>query len=137
MDKKVCFYVEGQTSIIDTVTSKDGRGTFSRETAEEIQVRYPGAEIVPFDYACERIDERLKEIYPMLQPKEITEEKWWEMFECLPPMQYNQSNKGTSFKMSEMTCGNITSGYVLKNDKYYSMNVRLHTKHEEMLAVIN
>jgi len=70
-----------------------------------------------------------------LNAAEITEDQFYEMFECLPPMQYRKDNKGMSFKMSEMTFGDITQGYVKKNGKYYSMNCRLHTKHEEMCGV--
>lgn len=135
MTKTLCVYVEGQTSIVDTVDNKTGLTIiFGRSIGEKL-LEYPGAEIVPLDYAIERINERLKEVYPMLQPKEISEEQFYEMFECLPPMHLNTTDRGMSFKMSEMTTGDITQGYVKKNSKYYSMNCRIKTKHEEMIAV--
>ena len=71
----------------------------------------------------------------MLCPVEITEEQFYEMFECLPPMHMGKTPDGWSFKMSEMTFNDITSGYVCKGDKYYQMNCRLKTKAEEMIAV--
>lgn len=135
MDKKLVFYVEGQTSIIDTIDNKTGLSFFFKRNIEECQKEYPGAEIVPFDYALDRINEALKEKFPMLRPTTISEEAFFEMFECLPPMQYKSTEEGMSFKMSEMTFGDITSGYVKKNGNYYQMNCRIKTKHEEMLAV--
>lgn len=137
MTKTIVLYVEGQTSIVDIVKNETGLSSMFGRDLNNARKEYPGAEIVPMDYALERINEKLKEIYPMLQPKEITEEQFYEMFECLPPMQLKKDKAGWSFKMSEMTCGDITQGYVCKGDKYYSMNCRIKTKHEEMLAVIN
>lgn len=136
MKKDLVFYIEGETGIIDGALNTTGRGHYSKETIEEVQAHYPGAELVPFDYAMERIDEALKEKYPMLEPKEITEDQWFDMLECLPPMQYKSTDCGISFKMSEMTCGDITQGYIKKAGKFYVMNCRVKTPHEAMLAVI-
>jgi hypothetical protein len=134
MDKRLCFYVEGQTGILDTATP-EGKSTIYGKDVFDFRKEYPGAELVPFDYACERINEALKEVYPMLKPDIETEEQFYEMFECLPPMDCHNTPEGFSFKMSEMTFGNITRAYVRKNGKYYSMNCRKHTKHEELCAV--
>lgn len=136
MNKQLCFYVEGLTHIQDTA-SNDGLSTIYKKTCADFRKEHPTCELVPLDYAIERINEALKDKYPMLQPIEETEESFYDAFECLPPMQYKNDNNGMSFKMSEMTCGDITRGYIKKNGKYYSMNVRLKTKHEEMCAVIN
>lgn len=134
MKKTLCFYVEGQTGILDTATN-EGKSSIYGKDISDFRKEYPLAELVPFDYALERINEALKEKYPMLKPVEETEEAFYEMFECLPPMQYRNDENGMSFKMSEMTFGDITRGYVKKNGKFYSMNCRLHTKHEEMCSV--
>lgn len=135
--KTLCVYVEGQTGIIDIVKNETGLTSIYGKSIEIVRQEYPGAEIVPMDYAMQRISEALKEVYPMLNPKEITEEKFYEMFEVLPPMQCINDEEGMTFKLEEMTFGDITSGYVKKNEKYYEMNVRLKTKHNEMLAVCN
>lgn len=136
MTKKLCFYVEGDLNIIDTA-SNEGISFYQKENIQQVKERYPKAELVPFDYALERINEATKEKYPMLNPQEITEEQFYEMFECLPPMHLETSENGMSFKMSEMTFCDITNGYVKKNNKYYSMNCRTKTKHNEMIAVCN
>lgn len=136
MDKKLCVYVEGETGIIDTVKNDTGKTSIYGKDISVVRAEYPNAEIVSMDYAMERINEALKEKYPMLDPKEITEEEFYNMFECLPPMQLKTTPEGMTFKMSELTYMDITSGYVHKGDKYYSMNVRIKTPHETMLAVI-
>ena len=130
-NKQLAIYIEGQTCIQDTVNNKTGKSSIYGKDVNE----YPGAEIVPLDYACDRINEALKDKYPMLCPVEITVEQFYEMFECLPPMHMGKTPDGWSFKMSEMTFNDITSGYVCKGDKYYQMNCRLKTKAEEMIAV--
>ena len=136
MDKRLCFYVEGSTGILDTANN-EGKSTIYGKVTEDFRKEYPLAELVPFDYAIERINEALKEKYPMLQPVEETEETFYEMFECLPPFHCHNTPEGFSFKMSEMTFGDITRGYVRKTGKYYSMNCRLKTTHAEMCSVCN
>lgn len=134
--RDVVFYEEGSLSIVDTLDGDTGLSTCMHESLEQIRKRYPKARIVAFDTALEQIREKEKEVYPMLQPVEITDDQWNEMFELLPPMQYKRTEAGTSFKMSEMTKGDITAGYVMKGGKYYTMNCRVKTTHEEMLGVI-
>ena len=133
--KTLCVYVEGQTGILDTVSNMTGLSSIYAKDISVFQKEYPTAEIVSFDYAMERINEAMKEKYPLLNPVAETEEEFYSMFECLPPFHCNNTEEGFSFKMSEMTEGDITRGYVKKNGKFYSMNVRLKTKHEEMIAV--
>lgn len=53
------------------------------------------------------------------EPREITEEKYWEMFECLPPLKMGESY----FIMSEFFTGSFTSQFFKKNDKYYQQMI--------------
>ena len=130
-NKQLAIYIEGQTCIQDTVNNKTGKSSIYGKDVSE----YPGAEIVPLDYACQRIDEVLKEKLRLLEPTEIDEERWDYALECLPPMQWITSEAGSTFKMSEMTSGDFTAGYIYlkSNQKYYSMNVRVKTTHQEMI----
>lgn len=138
MNNKLCAYIEGSTSIIDLIKNATGLTSIYGKNIETVRLEYPLAEIVPLDFAIERINEALKEKYPMLVPIEITEEQFYDMFECLPPMQYVHGQKAMTFKMSEMTFGDITQGYVHmeESNKYYTMTVRLKTTHDEMVNVI-
>jgi len=135
MNKKLCFYEKDALTIVDSVQDGTDHGFYSGETLEEVRKRYPNAEIVPLDYAIEQINERKKEVDPLLCPVEITEEQYWDALEALPPMHMANGEGWTTFKMSELTFMDVTSGYVNKGGKYYNMNVLVKTKPEEMLAV--
>jgi len=135
--KKLCFYESGSLSIIDTIKEGTDKSFYMNESLEQIKTRYPKAEIVPFDYAIEQINEAKKDAFPLLQPVEITEDQWYDALECLPPMQMQRGQEGTTFKMSELIFMDVTSGYVAKKGKFYNMNVLLKTSSETMLAVCN
>jgi hypothetical protein len=45
--QRECFAVPGNNNIIDEVHTVTGRGVFSNETLEQVQVRYPGAVRMP------------------------------------------------------------------------------------------
>lgn len=51
--------------------------------------------------------------------KEISEERHWEMLECLPPECYNTFKGWNIFRMCEYTTGDITSHFMEKNWKFY------------------
>lgn len=135
MESKLYFYERGETGAIDKIDPFTGRGIYSKKNIDELRLKYPNVCILTYEQVNDQIDEALKEKYPLLDAKEITEEKYYEMLECLPPMQYKTGAKAITFKLEEMTCGNITSGFLhLKsNDKYYQMNVRYKTTHDEMV----
>lgn len=134
---KLCFYVEGDISIIDTVKNGTDRSFYENENLDQIRKRHPEANLVPYEYALWRINEALKVQYPMLEPKEITEEEYTYALEVLPPVNWIIDGDNQSFTMSERTYGDITVGYVKKGNTYYTMNCRTHTKHAELLAVCN
>lgn len=60
-------------------------------------------------------------------PEPITAEKWIQMLEVLPPMQWEQSGNFNSFLMSEMYSGSYTHQYVRRgygdNATYWSKMV--------------
>lgn len=135
MNARIVIYKQGELSIIDTINSKTGRGTYSKKTIEEIRIRYPGAELVPFDYAIDCINESAKDRYKLLEPVEIDKDRFWEMLECLPPEQWQKSELGESFKMSERTFADITACFVKKDNRYYEVNARINTPHETLCSV--
>lgn len=66
-------------------------------------------------YQQHKIDVLIKE--PVT---EITEEKFLEMFYCLPPFKWCTIDGVEMFCMTEMLEGTITMQYAKKDDKYYS-----------------
>jgi hypothetical protein len=55
MTEKMCFYLPGQLSIIDTVKD-NGKSFYDNESLEEINKRYPGAILIPFEDAIAEIE---------------------------------------------------------------------------------
>ena len=51
--------------------------------------------------------------------KEVTEERFWEMLECLPPMRWNKLGDIEFFFVSEATTGPLHACFVRKGDRYY------------------
>jgi len=49
-------------------------------------------------------------------PKEITEQRYYDMLECLPPQRYSKG----AFHMSERLYSNIVDWFFIKNGKYYN-----------------
>lgn len=139
MESNLYFYEEGKSYVIDKVDPFTGRSSLRGKTIDELKVDYPNVRIITYEQVQEKINEVLKEMYPLLEPKEITEKEFYEMFECLPPLHYIHGFKGMTFKLEEMTYGDITSGFVhlRSNDKYYQMNVRYKTTHDEMVNATN
>ncbi len=134
MNYKLVFYQEGDLTIIDTCDNKTAKSNFLKEDINQIRLRYPKAVIVPFEWAIEQINEAAKEKFRLLIPIEITKERYSEMLECLPPVQWTRSDDGESFKMAERTFGDITACFVKKNDKFFEMMGRVSTPHTQLLS---
>jgi hypothetical protein len=61
-------------------------------------------------------------------PVEITEDKWWEMLECLPPMKWCTIDGVEMFCMSEMLSGPYTAQYARAGKNYYTKTVDVYDK---------
>jgi hypothetical protein len=62
MTEKMCFYVPGQLSIIDTVKD-NGKSFYDNESLEEIDKRYPGAILISFEDAIAEIEALAQKIH--------------------------------------------------------------------------
>lgn len=70
------------------------------------------------------------------QPVQVTEERYWEMLEVLPPLDMHTSNLGTTFKMIERYSGNITDIFAQIGDIYWNFRDRDSMRHEEIIEKI-
>lgn len=69
--------------------------------------------------------------------REITEEDWWEAFECLPPMRYTNFDDGSYFFVSECYTADLYAFYVKLDGKHYYGLRSKYKKHEELMQEIN
>lgn len=84
-----------------------------------------GDNIQPSSYSILRYGQFLKlERASLLKPAvKITEEKWWEMLEILPPLLWESGPAVEYFAMSEFWTGNYTQMYGRHGDEYISKMV--------------
>lgn len=80
-----CIAVPGSDSIIDHIHPGTGKGWYSGKTIEELQAEERGAIRMTIDEFCER--KALRQDVPV-QWENITEERYYDLMECLPPAAY-------------------------------------------------
>lgn len=73
----------------------------------------------------------------LCQPfQECTEEHWWNMLECLPPVRWTRIEGGEYFFISEAYTANIHACLVKYNGKYYEAQRALTTTTEDIVNEI-
>ena len=112
--KEKVVYVPGSTSLIDYI--KDGKTICFNETLEQVQLRHPGAVEMSLDEAVRLVDKAIIEAY-VTEPVEVTEDRYMEMLEILPPMKW----KNGTFMMSELLCSHYTSIFCQIGSRYFEM----------------
>jgi hypothetical protein len=130
-----CFYVPGSLHIIDTATA-NGLSTICRESLEQIRVRYPQAELRDFDEVCNEIN-KLNEQRFNQPPSEITEKRWDEMLNIMPPMKWRSGCGAESFMICEATVSHFHSIFCKVGDRYFEMTGSKFLTHEEIAGRCN
>lgn len=118
-----CVYDPGRHCMIDVINPDTGRTLYGNKEPFSV------GEIWGFLEAIEHNENCL--IRP---PEEITEEKYVEMLEVLPPLDWVQRQVESSFKLSEFTSGQITAIYCRLGDRYFELSDRCSLSHSEIVA---
>lgn len=137
IDKEMVIYKHGSAHIQDVLrVGADGvaRTACRGLTFEEyVQAEGAGFLCVPFDEAIEQI--RAIEDAQHIKPfKEITEEQYYEMLECLPPQKWLDVEGGSVFRMSEYQTSNITGHYVALDGRFFAANRRTTVDYADIVA---
>lgn len=66
-------------------------------------------------------------------PVEITEARWYEMLEVLPPLKWRGGGGTQSFMMCEFTIDDITDIFCKIDGRYFSLSDRFTITHEEIV----
>ena len=121
LDDTATVYVEGSTNIFDVIMQKTGRTCFFQKTVREVRAEHPGrnVQVLPFSEVKMQIESARNTKYctPAI---EITEERFHEMLNVLPPENWHRENGWEVFRMVEYTCGNITDHFVRFGDHYFT-----------------
>lgn len=111
-------FVQLETLTCIDIALPDGRSELGRKTLEQIRAAYPGAEVMDLGEFVAIKEQRL-----CSDPQPITEERFIEMLEVLPPQRWLRGRIAgvfcESFELCEHLSGRVTSVYVHIGGNYF------------------
>lgn len=121
----------GALHCIDCVHPETGRTFIHGQTLEEVQERHPGAELVPWEIVSQR-----RRAHYIKGPEEITAERWLELLEVLPPMNWRNRSAAETFMLCEFDTDDITCCCIRIGDRYWACHQPASTTHDELVALV-
>jgi hypothetical protein len=115
-----CWYVPGETSIIDLIHPDDGLTLHCSESEAQIRERFPQAQRMAFEEAWKLADAAGAARYKR-DVSEVTEAQFTEALNVLPPVDWTTTNGVESFRISERLWGNLTDIYARLGDRYFKL----------------
>ena len=116
-----CWYVPGETHIVDVIHPDDGLTLHLTEDAAQIRARHPDAQRMTCDDAWKAADAVGLELYRN-EVSEISEERFNDALNVLPPVGWTTRMGVESFRISERIWGNITDIYARLGDRYFLLS---------------
>lgn len=116
-----CWYVPGETHIVDVIHPDDGLTLHFAEDAAQICARYPTAQRMSCDDAWKAADAVGLERYRK-DVSEIGEERFMDALNVLPPVGWTTRQGVESFRISERIWGSITDIYARLDDRYFVLS---------------
>lgn len=108
-----CYFSPSKVSIIDLIDS-DGLTSVMRQTAAQVRERYPDAVEKDFDEAY-----GLFLAASITPPERITEERFLDMLNVLPPVRWVATPSFEHFELSEHINGPIVAYFVRAASDYW------------------
>ena len=149
-DKTPTFY-NAKESRIDTVCicdsfknlKDDTKVAYVEETKKEYQAKYPELELMSFSKALELSQTADKKRYEAGVCKEITEERFDEMLNVLPPDNWINYSTNESFRICEDLTGELSNFYIRVFDgefpnhkeRFFSVVMPKFTKHNQLISI--
>lgn len=115
-----CWYVPGETHLVDLIHPDDGLTLHYSENAEQIRGRYPNAERMACEEAWRQIEGAARARYRS-DIVEISAERFMDALNVLPPVGWTTKTGVESFKISERIWGNITDIYARLGERYFKL----------------
>lgn len=123
------------TGRIYTFLNQQGRSFWGGETLEELQATgqvSQQAYALPLIEAEELVHDSDRRRY-CTGPHRISQERYEEALNCLPPERWIHGVGYASFRMSERISGTIATFYVRVGDSFYTLNEHQSTSHAELM----
>lgn len=134
-ETRECFYSAATLTTIDFVHPIRRVSSIYGNTLQEIRAKYPDARIGIFDQVYEMMSRQRFERH-CKKVVEISEERWMDMLEILPPMAWVRENTTESFKMIERDFDNVTGCYVRIGSRFFNLAHRDKTPHAELVSLV-
>lgn len=115
-----CWYVPGETSIVDLIHPDDGLTLHAHENAAQIHARYPSVQRLAFEDAWKLADAAGTARYRH-DVTEVTEAQFNDALNVLPPVGWTTRSGVESFRISERLWGNLTDIYARLSDRYFKL----------------
>ena len=123
-------YTAKRNTIIDYITP-GGVTFYGGKTLAECQAEDPDAEIMDADAAFTKYE------YGFVRaPVEVTEERFHDALNVLPPCKWTGPGTTESFYVSERIAGNVVSWFVRTSSKFYRVDTFATRTHGELLRMI-
>ena len=105
----MAFFVPSHNAVYDRATKLEGQWVTQREakTLESLRRLYPDAELIPATLVQEKQNDGYRRPWV-----EITEARYIDQLETLPPVDWCRGYGGESFKSMEFTGGDVTAIFV-------------------------
>lgn len=125
MNHEMCFFQPVTKVTIDMVRP-DGLSLYGGKTREQLTEQYGEIVIINTEEAYRLHCESFKR-----PPVEITEERFMEMLEILPPGKWVRYSEEESFHVTERISGNIVSIFVRIGDRFFEMQDEVTLSHAD------
>ena len=127
------FYIPGKPGVIDFAKDVDGEllSLYGGKTLSELASEYPGVAIGKLGDVSAQSEAMFR-----TNPVEITEDRWMEMLEVLPPVSWKRGANAETFKLSERTYGAITAIFCRIGDRYFELSDDIHRPHDAIVAQV-
>ena len=121
-----CWYVPGETHIVDLIHPDDGLTLHYQDNADAVRGRHPGAKRLTCEDAWTAIDAAAQVRYRKDVP-EVSEARFMDALNVLPPVGWTTRGGVESFRISERLWGNITDIFAHCGKRYFTLtdDVRL------------
>lgn len=116
-----CWHVPGETHIVDVIHPDDGLTLHFAEDAAQIYARFPDAQRMTCDDAWKAADAAGIAQYRK-DVSEVTEERFHDALNVLPPVGWTTRQGVESFRFSERIWGSITDIYARLGDRYFVLS---------------
>lgn len=125
MNQEMCFF-QPVTKVTVDMVRPDGLSLFGGKTRDQLAEQYGEIIIIETEEAYRLHQESVKQ-----PPVEITEERFIEMLEVLPPAKWVRYANEESFHLCELTSGNIGAIFVRIGSRYFELQDEMTLSHAD------